>query len=86
MDIDACIKAYLDMAPDIFPVESMLSSSRLSRFAKIVARDQLFSPIPLENAIKRLVVEQLKERATDGENTPMKFEVAQPASDQPCKV
>lgn len=86
MDIDDCINAYLDMAPDIFPVESILSGSTLGRLAKIVAKSRRFSPIPLENAIKRLVVDHLKERATNGENTPMKFEAAQPGSDRLCKV
>lgn len=86
MDIDSCINAYRDMAPDIFPVQSMLAGSKLGRFAKIIAKDQRFSPIPLENAIKSLVVDQLKERAVGGENTPMKFEVSQPGSDRHCKV
>lgn len=86
MDVDSCIKAYQEMAPDIFPVESMLSGSSLGRFAKIIAKDQRFSPIPFENAIKSLVTDQLKERATHGEDTSMKFEVAQPGSDRPCRV
>lgn len=86
MDIDTCINTYLDMAPDIFPVESTLSGSTLGRFAKIIAKHQRFNPIPLENAIKKIVVDQLKERATEGENTLMNFEVAQPGSDQACKV
>lgn len=86
MDIDSCIKAYRDMAPDIFPVESTLSRSTLGRFTKLITKDLRFSPIPLENAIKSLVVDQLKEKATKGENTPMKFELTQPGSRQPCKV
>ncbi|MCJ1471106.1 hypothetical protein MMC07_009754 [Pseudocyphellaria aurata] len=86
MDIDTCIKAYLEIAPDIFPVESMFSNSTLGRFTKVVRKKERFSPIPFENAIKRLVADHLKERATDGENTPMKFEVAQQGSDRLCKV
>lgn len=86
MDIDSCIKAYQDMAPHIFPVESMLAGSKLGRLTKYITKAQRFSPVPLENAIKRLVVDQLKERATDGENTPINFEVAHPGSDRPCKV
>lgn len=86
MDIDSCIQAYLNMAPDIFPVEGILAGSKLGRFAKILAKDQRFSPIPLEKAIKKLVVDQLKERTTEGENTPMRFAVAQPSSYQSCKV
>lgn len=85
MDIDSCIKVYRDIAPDIFPVEGLLSGSRLGRLAKIITKDQRFSPIPFEKAIKSLVVDQLKERATAGEDTPMRFEVDQPGSDR-CKV
>lgn len=57
MDIDTCIKAYCDMAPNIFPVESLLSGSTLGRFAEIMAKDQRFSPIPFENVIKDLVLD-----------------------------
>lgn len=86
MDIATCIKAYIRMAPNLFTIESRLSSSTLGRFAKMVAKTPRFNPIPLKNAVKRLVVEQLKERATDGENTPMGFEVTQHGLDRQCKV
>lgn len=86
MDIDTCIDTYLDMAPEIFPLEGRLSGSSLGRMAKIITNHQRFNPIPLENAIKKIVVDQLKERAIDGENTLMNFEVAPPGSFQPCKV
>ncbi|MCJ1470163.1 hypothetical protein MMC07_008808, partial [Pseudocyphellaria aurata] len=81
MDIDSCISAYLKMAPNIFSVKNMLADSKLSRIKKVLTGDPRFSPIPLEEAIKGLVVEQLKERATEGENTPMRFE-----PEPPCKV
>lgn len=31
MDINQCIDAYLEMAPKIFPVEGMVSGSKLGR-------------------------------------------------------
>ncbi|MCJ1462238.1 hypothetical protein MMC07_000838 [Pseudocyphellaria aurata] len=85
MDIDSCIKAYLDMAPDIFPGERILADNKLGRIVKSHVKDRR---IPLQKAIKKLVVDQLKERATEGENTPMRFEAAQLSSEPepPCKV
>jgi hypothetical protein len=83
MDIDSCIKEYLAMAPKIFPVEGIFSGSKLGKILKIARGEQRFDPTAFEKIIKKLVVEQLKTRSSDGENTYLGFEASK---NQPCKV
>lgn len=78
--INTCIKTYQDMATNIFYAES------IGRFAKIIPKDQRFSPVPSEDTIKGPVIDQLKESAKDREDTPVNFEVAQPRSHRLCEV
>ena len=59
MDINSCIETYLEMAPDIFP---------------------------LEDAIKRLVKKHLGDKAVQGEDTLMNFEVQRSGQEPQCKV
>ena len=35
MDIDTCINEYIDMAPEIFPVENIVSGSTLGKLVKV---------------------------------------------------
>lgn len=67
MDIDTCINSYLDMAPDIFPEESRLSKTTLWQTKKAIASQNRFQAAPFETAIKRLVRDQLGDRASGDE-------------------
>jgi hypothetical protein len=66
MDVDTCIKEYLNIAPDIFPVEGIISRSKFSKFVKVVKGKQRFDPTPLEKVVKSLVKKHLADRATRG--------------------
>jgi hypothetical protein len=86
MDIDTCINEYIDMAPDIFPIEGAISGSKFGKLIQVVRGRQRFDPLPLEEAVKRLVRKHLAERATEGEDTPMRFEVSRDNEGPQCKV
>src|SRR6266480_5685903 len=86
MDIDTCINEYLDMAPDIFPVEGVISRSKFSKLVNAVRGKQRFDPTPLEEAVKRLVKRHLADRATRGEDTPLRFEASRDNKSPQCKV
>ncbi|KAH0542025.1 hypothetical protein FGG08_003574 [Glutinoglossum americanum] len=86
MDVDTCIKEYLNMAPDIFPVEGVVSGSRLGRVMGVVRGRQRFDPASLEEAVKRLVGEHLADRAIGGEDTPIQFEASRDNKNPQCKV
>src|SRR2546423_12887667 len=62
MDIDTCIRVYKDMLPEIFPVE-YLSGIKVVQFVNAVTATLRFDPAPLEKAVKKLVVEHLKDKA-----------------------
>ena len=76
--MDQCIQEYLKMAPEIFPIEGLLSGSTIARLARISWGTQRFGPTPLEKAIKGLVAQ-----ATGDENTMMRQGAS---STQQCKV
>jgi hypothetical protein len=86
MDVDTCINEYLDMAPDIFPVEGVISGSKLGKLMRVVRGSQRFDPVHLEEAIKRLVKNHLADRATAGEDTPIQFEASRDNKNPQCKV
>ena len=83
MDVDSCINAYLDMAPKIFPVEGMASRSSLGKLIKVGWGKERFDPAPLEISIKNLVIDHLKTRSSDGEDTMLRFEAS---TMRQCKV
>ena len=83
MDTDTCIETYSKMAPKVFPIEGALSGSKLGKFKKALRGEQRFDPKPLENEIKRLVVQHLGAEAIDGEDTLMGFNGA---TEGVCKV
>lgn len=85
MDIDTCISEYLKMAPSIFPIETLISGSKIGKLFTITRGQQRFDPKPLEDAVKRLVVEHLGERATAGVDTPLRFDACRDKSPK-CKV
>jgi hypothetical protein len=86
MDVDTCINEYLDMAPDIFPVEGVISGSKFSKFVRVVGGSQRFDPVRLEEVVKRLVKKHLADRATAGEDTPIQFEASRDNKSPQCKV
>ena len=86
MDIDSCIDEYLNMAPDIFPVESVVSGNKISKLIKVVRSKQQFDPTPLEEAVKGLVRKHLADKATRGEDTPLRFEASRDNKSPQCKV
>lgn len=83
MDIDSCIKEYINMAPKIFPLEGIISGSKLGRLVKVAKGEQRFKPTPFETVIKELIRDRLQTRPSDGENTMLRFEAF---STQQCKV
>ena len=86
MDIDTCINEFLDMAPEIFPIEDVISGSGVGQFMKVARGKQRFNPLPLEVAVKRLVKKHLADKATSGEDTPLKFEASRDNKSPQCKV
>ncbi|KAH0544765.1 hypothetical protein FGG08_001132 [Glutinoglossum americanum] len=64
MDIDTCIREYKVMSPEIFPV-GYRSGSKVAKFASVLTGTPVFDPISLERAVKRLVVEHLKDRVPE---------------------
>ena len=83
MDIDSCINEYVDMAPKIFPLEGLVSRRKSVKVWRGVRGQARFDPAPFETAIKTLIVDHLKTRSSDGENTSLRFEAS---STQQCKV
>jgi hypothetical protein len=83
MDIDSCIKEYINMAPQIFPLEGMFSGSTLGKLVRVAKGEQRFNPTAFETIIKELIRDHLKIRSSDGENTTLRFEAS---SSQQCKV
>lgn len=61
MDVDSCIRAYKDMSPRIFPMESLVAP-KATRLVNALTGTPRFDPTPLENAVKRLVRDQLREK------------------------
>jgi hypothetical protein len=59
MDVDACIKTYLEMAPKIFPTQGLVSGSTLAKLLKGVRGTARFDGRELEKFIKALVVDRL---------------------------
>ncbi len=86
MDIDTCISEYIDMAPNIFPVEGAVSGSDFSKLVKAIRGKQRFDPVPLEEAVKRLVKKHLENRATRGEDTLLRFEASRDKKSPQCKM
>ena len=86
MDINTCINEYLEMAPEIFPIEDHISGSTAGRLIKVVRGRQRFDPRPLEAAVKRLVKDHLRKEATEGEATPLRFRDSSNEETDNCKV
>lgn len=42
MDIDSCIEKYIDISPEIFPVEGLISGSRLGKALTVLSGQQRF--------------------------------------------
>lgn len=82
MDIDSCINAYIDLAPVIFPVEGMISGSGVGKLWSAARGKRRFNPSPFEEAVKKLIADHLRTRSTTGQNTPLRFEAAEPR----CKM
>ena len=59
MDVDTCINEYLNMAPEIFTVENIMSRSMFGSVASAMTGTSRFDPNPFENAVKKLVREYL---------------------------
>jgi len=53
MDIETCIQEYLNIAPEVFPVEDAIGGSTVGRLLKVARGLQRFNPEPLETAVKR---------------------------------
>jgi hypothetical protein len=83
MDIDTCIKEYLEMGPKIFPVEGLISGSKISRLLKVLSDNPRFDPEPLEKAIQRLVQKYLKK---DGKKASMRSEAQLQEGLSKCQV
>lgn len=86
MDIETCIKEYLNIAPKIFPVEDAIGRSKLGRFLKVARGKQRFEAAPLELAIKHLVTKYLGDGATTSDDTLFRFEPCDSREACNCKV
>ena len=86
MDIQTCINEYLELAPDIFPVEGLVGGSKIAKFCTVTRGRQRFKAEPLELAIKRLVEKYLRERSLEGEETLFRFETSKHQEGHSCNV
>jgi hypothetical protein len=86
MDIDTCIEEYLNIAPQIFPVEGKITGSLAGRLLTVARGKQRFDPDPFEAAIKGLVKTHLGARATRGEDTLFRFEDSRNNQLPQCKA
>ncbi len=85
MDIQTCIDEYLEIAPDVFPVESSIGGSTVGRLLKVARGRQRFDPKPLEAAVKRLVEKHLGDGEAS-ENKPFRFGTSNVGKRHDCKV
>jgi hypothetical protein len=69
VDVDTYIKEYLELCPEISPLEKALSGSKVGKIFKAVQRKSRFDPAPMELAIKRLIAKHVGTRSANGENT-----------------
>ena len=81
-----CINSYLDMAPNIFPVEGIMSQNKFGKLIKGAIGTPRFDPSELEKAVKEIVVKHLKENPVAGEDTPFDFAAALGSGQLECKV
>ncbi|KAI9672992.1 MAG: hypothetical protein M1817_003156 [Caeruleum heppii] len=86
MDIDTCIDEYIQLSPQIFPVESSVSANSFIKGFRQASGQPRFEAEPLERAIKRLVVKYLGDEATEGEDTLLRFEASRDRSSPKCKT
>lgn len=86
MDVQSCITEYLKMAPEIFPIESLIQGGSVGRFFNVARGKQRFQAEPLELAIKRLVRNSPGEGSTRDEETPFRFESSKLQSGHGCRV
>ena len=86
MDIQTCINEYLELAPDIFPVEGLVRGSKIGKIYKVARGRQRFKAEPFELAIKRLVKQHLRERSSEGEETRFRFEASKLKEEHSCKT
>jgi hypothetical protein len=59
MDVDTCIKTYLEMAPKIFPAQGFVSGSMVAKLLKGVKGTARFDGGELEKFVKALVADRL---------------------------
>jgi hypothetical protein len=81
MDIETCITKYLELMKEIFPIEKGFFRSMFGNPKKYRFDHEL-----LESALKRLIIEHLGARATDGEDTLFRFEASKDGGSPDCKV
>ena len=86
MSVETCIEEYLAMAPEIFPEQGAISTSRFGKLATLIKGTQKFSATPFEKIIKRLVKKYLGQRATAAEDTVLRFEACDREATPRCKV
>ena len=86
MDIKTCIDEYLDIAPEIFPVEGTISGSVVGKLLTVARGRQRFDPRLLESAIQRLVTKHLGDQATAGEDTLFRFRTSNTSKSHKCNV
>jgi hypothetical protein len=59
MDVDACIRQYLEMAPKIFPKENFLAGSKVGHIVQGAMGKARFDGNNLERVVQELVQERL---------------------------
>jgi hypothetical protein len=79
MDIDLCIKAYVETAKEIFSHENFIASNKVVKIGKALVGAPRFNATVLERNIKKSVRENMKklpkyQNANDHELDDMKFD------------
>lgn len=93
MDIDTCIRTYVELSKEIFPHENFIGRNKLVKFGKAIVGKPRFDADVLERNIKKLIREHLKklpehQGKTDQQLEDMKldFETMNDQSGPKCKV
>ena len=93
MDIDTCIKTYLELSKEIFPHENFIARNKVVKIGKALVGKPRFDAGVLEKNVKKLIREHLRKLPehrgkTDKQLEDMRldFETLDSQNDPKCKV
>jgi patatin-like phospholipase/acyl hydrolase len=84
MSVEDCRKTYLDMAPQVFPIESRIKRSTVAKLCGLARGKARFNARPLETFLKNTISEHVVGRSQAGANTNLRFEAGKKSPR--CKI